>query len=64
MAQCPKCGIALGCSCSLRSAPDGTQGCSNCIPAYVQQQAIIQQQAQQLLQQVQTQGSQLLVNPQ
>lgn len=30
MAQCPRCGNSIGCSCQLVRLPDGTTGCSVC----------------------------------
>lgn len=34
MARCPKCKRNIGCSCKLRTASDGTKGCTKCIPNY------------------------------
>lgn len=39
MANCPKCGSHVGCSCQLMTLPDGTTGCSSCYNQYVQNTA-------------------------
>lgn len=36
MANCPNCGAVITCGCQRRTASDGKQGCSQCIPAYEQ----------------------------
>jgi DNA-directed RNA polymerase subunit M/transcription elongation factor TFIIS len=32
--NCPNCNSALSCSCQKRTASDGKQVCSSCLPAY------------------------------
>ena len=64
MSQCPRCGAGVTCGCAFMTATDGTQGCNKCIPAYMHQQTVAQQQSQALLQQLQqSQGSQILSGP-
>jgi hypothetical protein len=36
MANCPNCGAVITCGCQRKTASDGKQGCSQCIPAYEQ----------------------------
>jgi hypothetical protein len=32
--NCPNCGSKLSCGCQRKTASDGKQGCTQCIPAY------------------------------
>lgn len=36
MANCPNCGAVITCGCQRKTASDGKQGCTQCIPAYEQ----------------------------